>query len=252
MERGRAAGRPPSPSLEGPCPRLRSRAAAAYTERVETGGTSLAVRPRAFVGVSGPEAADYLQRMLSNDVEGLAVGASCQALLLTPKARVIAPLRVLRRGENDFLLLTEPELGETVRSHLVRSRFAARADIEPEEHESVLILGDDAEPPEGALALENDDYGTTAFELLDPPAPEAPTRGKTGVGDARGVGGVRPAPAREPAGAAPDVPDESVGGTGGEVGARGEGASGRGQERVGRGPAVGGGRQRAQEHPPQT
>ncbi|TMK58711.1 MAG: hypothetical protein E6G60_15520 [Actinobacteria bacterium] len=175
MERGRAAGRPPSPSLEGPCPRLRSPAAAAYTERVETGGTSLAVRPRAFVGVSGPEAADYLQRMLSNDVEGLAVGASCQALLLTPKARVIAPLRVLRRGENDFLLLTEPELGETVRLHLVRSRFAARADIEPEEHESVLILGDDAEPPEGALGLENDDYGTPAFELLDPPVAEAPT-----------------------------------------------------------------------------
>ena len=36
--------------------------------------------------------------MLSNDVAALAPGESCEALLLTPKARVIAPMRVLRRG----------------------------------------------------------------------------------------------------------------------------------------------------------
>jgi tRNA-modifying protein YgfZ len=91
--------------------------------------------------VSGPDAADYLQRMVSNDVEALAVGDRCDALLLTAKARVIAPLRVLRRSEDDFLLLTEPELGETVRTELLRMRFAAKAEIELEEHESWLVLG---------------------------------------------------------------------------------------------------------------
>jgi folate-binding protein YgfZ len=104
---------------------------------------AVARRPRAFVGVSGPDACDYLQRMVSNDVEALATGASCDALLLTPKARVIAPLRVLRRAEDDFLLLTEPELGETVRTQLLRARFAAKVEIEPEEHESWLVLGGD-------------------------------------------------------------------------------------------------------------
>jgi tRNA-modifying protein YgfZ len=79
--------------------------------------------------------------MVSNDVEALAVGDRCDALLLTAKARVIAPLRVLRRSEDDFLLLTEPELGETVRTELLRMRFAAKAEIEPEEHESWLVLG---------------------------------------------------------------------------------------------------------------
>ncbi|HEX9140594.1 MAG TPA: hypothetical protein VF833_00090, partial [Gaiellaceae bacterium] len=80
-------------------------------------------------------------RMVSNDVEALAVGEACDALLLTAKARVIAPLRVLRRGEVDFLVLTEPELGDTVRTQLLRTRFAAKAEIEPEEHESWLVLG---------------------------------------------------------------------------------------------------------------
>jgi folate-binding protein YgfZ len=97
-------------------------------------------RPRAFVRVAGPDAADYLQRMVSNDVLALTTGEACDALLLTAKARVIAPLRILRRGEDDFLLLTEPELGDTVRRELLRMRFAAKAEIEPEEHESWIVL----------------------------------------------------------------------------------------------------------------
>jgi folate-binding protein YgfZ len=104
---------------------------------------SVVHRPRAFVRVAGPDAGDYLQRMVSNDVEALGVGEACDALLLTPKARVIAPLRVLRRAEDDFLVSTEPELGERVRTELLRSRFAAKAEIETEEHDAWLVLGGD-------------------------------------------------------------------------------------------------------------
>jgi tRNA-modifying protein YgfZ len=101
----------------------------------------VARREREFVRVAGPEASDYLQRMVSNDVEALAPGEACPALLLTAKARVIAPLVVLRRAADDFLLLTEPALGEVVRAHLTRMRLRARCEIEPEEHESVLVVG---------------------------------------------------------------------------------------------------------------
>jgi folate-binding protein YgfZ len=128
----------------------------------------IAARPRAFVRVAGPDAADYLERMLSNAVAGLAEGESCEALLLTPKARVIAPMRVLRRGEGDFLLLTEPELGETLRNELLRMRFAAKADIELEEHSSYLLLG------ESGAGIPNDDYGIPAVEVLDQDPPEGP------------------------------------------------------------------------------
>lgn len=132
---------------------------------------AVGLRPRAFVGVRGPGAEDYLQRMVSNDVAALDAGEACDALLLTPKARVIAPLKVVRRTEQDFLLLTEPELAEVVRSHLLAFRFAARLDVELEEHETFLLLG--ATPPAGAaLSVETTDYGEPAFEVLDgaPPA----------------------------------------------------------------------------------
>jgi folate-binding protein YgfZ len=78
--------------------------------------------------------------MVSNDVEALQVGDACPALLLTAKARVIAPLVVWRRDDEDFLLLTEPELGDAVHALLTRMRLRARCEIEPEEHESVLVF----------------------------------------------------------------------------------------------------------------
>jgi tRNA-modifying protein YgfZ len=98
-----------------------------------------AARPRAYVRVQGPDAEDFLQRMVSNDVTQ---GPVVAALLLTAKARLIAPVRVWRRGEDDFLLLTEPELGETVRTTLLRARFAAKCEIALEEHTSTLVFGD--------------------------------------------------------------------------------------------------------------
>jgi tRNA-modifying protein YgfZ len=114
-------------------------------------------RPRAYIRVQGLDAVDYLNRMLSNDVP--AVG-SADALLLTPKARVIAPLLVWRRGVEDVLLLTEPELGDVVRAQLTRMRFAAKCEIEAEEHVSTIVLGE-------GEGIPNRDYGLPAVEILD-------------------------------------------------------------------------------------
>ena len=157
--------------------------------QIATPPVALARRPRAFVRVSGPDARDYLQRMVSNDVDALAAGESCEALLLTPKARVIAPLLILCRGADDFLLLTEPELGAVVRSTLLRARFAAKAEIELEEHDSLLVLGEEAALPDGALAVPNADYGVPAFELIDAVAPAAPELGEEELDRLRIVAG---------------------------------------------------------------
>jgi folate-binding protein YgfZ len=116
-----------------------------------------ASRARAYVRVQGADAVSFLDRMLSNDVPG---EGSVDALLLTPKARVIAPLLVWRRGDDDVLLLTEPELGDVVRAHLLRMRFAAKCEIELEEHSSTIVFDETGE-------IANRDYGRPAVELLD-------------------------------------------------------------------------------------
>jgi tRNA-modifying protein YgfZ len=125
----------------------------------------VAVRPREFVAVIGPDAAAFLQRMVSNDVEALDHGEACDALLLTAKARLIAPLVVLRRSADDFLLLTEVGLGVRVRDTLLRARLAARCAVEAEDHVATLVLG-------GTGGVPNHDYGVPSVEVLDRAAPD--------------------------------------------------------------------------------
>ena len=120
----------------------------------------VALRPRSFVRVSGPDAEDYLDRMVSNDVAALGPGESCEALLLTPKARVIAPLVVLRRGHEDFLLLTEPELGERVRAELAPLALRGEGrDRARGAHVARRLRRRDGIPTA--------DYGEPAVEVLD-------------------------------------------------------------------------------------
>jgi len=130
----------------------------------------VAARERDFVRVAGPDACEYLQRMVSNDVEALHLGEACPALLLTAKARVIAPLVVWRRGEEDYLLLTEPGLGEPVRALLTRMRLRARCEIEPEDHSSVLVFGGDGiatDFPDAAEVLDSGLEPTLAADELE-------------------------------------------------------------------------------------
>jgi folate-binding protein YgfZ len=112
---------------------------------------------RGYVRVAGPEAADFLERMLSNEVVSLAPGEARQALLLTPKSRIVAPLRVMREGEQAFLLITEAELADTVAGDLLRARFAAKCEIEVKPFNGFLRLG-------SGDGIRNDDYGVEARE----------------------------------------------------------------------------------------
>lgn len=129
-----------------------------------------APRPRAFVAVSGPEAAAFLERMVSNEVVTLPVGDAREALLLTAKARIVATMTIWRRDADDFLLATEPAAGDALRSTLLRARFAAKCVIEPEAHRSTVVVGEGA----GELLADGHtqgwrtaDFGVEAVELLD-------------------------------------------------------------------------------------
>src|SRR5690242_18495878 len=96
---------------------------------------------RGYVAVTGPEAAEFLERMLSNEVASLEPGEARPALLLTPKSRIIAPLRAVREGPEAFLLLTESSLAETLSSSLLKARFAAKCQIEGRPYLGYLSLG---------------------------------------------------------------------------------------------------------------
>ena len=112
---------------------------------------------RGYVAVSGPEAGDFLERMVSNEVVSLEPGEMRKALLLTPKSRIVAPLRVVREGPDSFLLITQASLADAVASALLRARFAAKCEIEVKPYRGYLRLGE-------ADGIRNGDYGVEAYE----------------------------------------------------------------------------------------
>jgi folate-binding protein YgfZ len=112
---------------------------------------------RGYVAVNGPEAAEFLERMVSNEVVSLEPGEARAALLLTPKSRIVAPLRVVREEAESFLLITEAALAATVASTLLRARFAAKCEIELKPYRGYLQLG-------AGEGIRNEDYGVEAFE----------------------------------------------------------------------------------------
>jgi folate-binding protein YgfZ len=67
----------------------------------------------------GGEAAEFLQGQVTNDVEGLAPGTGCYALLLSHKGKVRADMRVLRGP--DWIWIDTPRGALPVLDHMIRT-----------------------------------------------------------------------------------------------------------------------------------
>ena len=79
------------------------------------------------IAVSGPEAADYLQGQLTNDVEAMAPGEGRYAALLDRKGHLQGDLRVLLLGDGDYLLLAEAGPGPRCSATSPPTRSGARS-----------------------------------------------------------------------------------------------------------------------------
>jgi tRNA-modifying protein YgfZ len=89
--------------------------------------------------VEGPEAAEYLQGQLTNDVEGLGVGEGCYAALLDRKGHMQSDMRVLRRTESEIWLDTEAVALEATRRHLETYKIGRQVEVEDVTAECALL-----------------------------------------------------------------------------------------------------------------
>jgi folate-binding protein YgfZ len=83
--------------------------------------------------VKGPDAAEYLQGQLTNDVEALAPDEGCYAALLDRKGHLVSDMRVLRLGSRGGDLWLDLEIGptEAVLKHL--RTYSLGRDVELED-----------------------------------------------------------------------------------------------------------------------
>lgn len=105
--------------------------------REECGLLDRSSRGKLLVG--GPDAAEFLQGQLTNDVEALEPGEGCYAALLDRKANIQADMRVLRLADGDLWLDTEAASKEVVHRHLQMYKIGRAVEVADLSDERVVL-----------------------------------------------------------------------------------------------------------------
>jgi folate-binding protein YgfZ len=93
-------------------------------------GAGLLERPeRATLEVKGPAAGEFLQGQVTNDVPAIELGTGCYAAMLNPKGRIVADMRILRSGDEAFLLDTEADAHAAVLRDLRMYKIGRQVDV---------------------------------------------------------------------------------------------------------------------------
>lgn len=121
---------------------------------------------RAILSVSGPDSVEWLQGMLSNDVEAIKPGEGIPAAILNIQGKILADVRVFRTTDAFLVDLHEP-LVESVLEHLNRYLIADEVEISnlsgdltmisiqgPEAETALSALLEGRSPPAGELGHE--------------------------------------------------------------------------------------------------
>src|SRR5215218_10550501 len=80
--------------------------------------------------VTGPDAAEYLQGQLTNDVEALSPGEGQYAALLDRKGKMQGDLRLLRITDGEFWVDVEPGALPAVARHLEMFKIGRDVELE--------------------------------------------------------------------------------------------------------------------------
>src|SRR5262249_10500842 len=170
--------------------------AAGEYRQARSGAVVFDASPRSKVEVRGPDAARFLHNLSSNDILGLAPGASCEAFLLNAKARVLGHVVISRATGPDgetFWLDAAPGFGGKIAQHL--DRFLVSEQVEIADRTTAFaqlhLAGPAAPSLVSTLGLasprRNDALGIPGFDLVCGPE-QAPDLWKALV-----AAGARPA-----------------------------------------------------------
>lgn len=110
---------------------------------------------RALIEVGGPEAGEFLQSQLTNDVESIEPGKGCYAALLDRKGHVQADMRLLRAGAAEYLLETEAGPGAALLQHLSTYKIGREVEVGDRSggHALLSLLGPRSRELAGAESL---------------------------------------------------------------------------------------------------
>src|SRR3954471_16218603 len=140
--------------------------------------TSYTLLPhRSVIAIGGPDRAEFLQGLISNDTTKVGPGRAIWAALLTPQGRFLNDMFVVEDGAGTFLLETERERAAALARKLKMYTLRSKVTVEDRSAtmETAVVFGPGADK---MLPVE----GATAF--VDPRLPELGVRVLAPVGEA--------------------------------------------------------------------
>jgi folate-binding protein YgfZ len=134
---------------------------------------------RDVVAVWGPDATTFLQSLLSQDLDPVAVGGSAHALLLEPRGKLVVDLRAAHVRADEWWCVCEPGFGSVLAAGLKRFKIRVKVDIEDRSADvaAAAVRGADAIElhagvlePAGSIAVRVDWQDAPGIEILGPPS----------------------------------------------------------------------------------
>jgi len=108
---------------------------------------------RDVVIVEGPDATSFLQSLLSQDLDPVAVGDAVHALLLQPQGKLLVDLRAARVAADTWWCVCEGGFGSVLADGLNRFKIRVKVDVRVERVQALFVRG--APPPvvDGAVVV---------------------------------------------------------------------------------------------------
>jgi len=107
---------------------------------------------RAVLEIAGADAADFLQGLITADIERLPVKAARNSALLTPQGKILFEFIVLATGGGRFLLDTPQDMAADLAKRLTFYKLRAKVDIAERPNLAVVALwGSESKPTADAF-----------------------------------------------------------------------------------------------------
>jgi folate-binding protein YgfZ len=106
---------------------------------------------RDVISAAGPQATDFLQGQLSQDIVPLGDGDSAWSWVLAPTGKVDALVRVTRLSDQDWLLDTDAGWGDLLVARLNRFKLRTKVTVEPRPGPVLALRGADARSEGGVV-----------------------------------------------------------------------------------------------------
>jgi tRNA-modifying protein YgfZ len=135
--------------------------------RAMTEGSAVVDRSeRGKLALTGPEAKDFMQGQVTNDVEGLEPGSGCYAAFLTHKGKMLGDLRILDAG-SELLLDCERIALQDLFTMIRRYKLGRDVELHKRTLESGLLslIGPDARRVAGATDLPQEEHAHRAGRI---------------------------------------------------------------------------------------